>query len=65
VKAWGNEISPVMDLIYSRYDTLRPTIITSNLSLAEMRKFYGERVGDRMQEMFNGIEFAQTLSYRK
>lgn len=65
VKSWGNEISPIMELIYYRYDAMKPTIITSNLSLAQMRQFYGDRVGDRMLEMFNGIEFTQTLSYRR
>lgn len=65
VKAWGNDLSPIMDLIFYRYESMRPTIITSNLSLSDMRKFYGDRVGDRMLEMFNGIEFKQTLSYRK
>lgn len=65
VKNWGNEISPVVELIYYRYDWLKPTIVTSNLTFEEMRKRYGERVGDRMLEMFNGIEFKQTLSYRK
>lgn len=65
VKNWGNEISPVVELIYYRYDYLKPTIITSNLTFAEMRQRYGDRVGDRMLEMFNGIEFRQTMSYRK
>lgn len=65
VKNWGNEISPVVELIYYRYDWLKPTIITSNLTFTEMRQRYGDRIGDRMLEMFNGIEFNQTMSYRK
>ncbi|MGN1211360.1 MAG: ATP-binding protein [Candidatus Cryptobacteroides sp.] len=65
VKNWGNEISPVVELIYFRYDFQKPMIITSNLSFRELKQRYGERVGDRMLEMFNGIEFKQTMSYRK
>ena len=65
VKNWGNEFSPVVELLYYRYDFQKFTIITSNLKSEDFRERYGERIGDRMLEMFDCIEFAQTLSYRK
>lgn len=65
VKSWGNEFSPVVELIYYRYDFQKFTIITSNLKGDEFRQRYGDRVGDRMLEMFDAIEFNQTLSYRR
>lgn len=65
VKNWGNEFSPVVELLYYRYDFQKFTIITSNLKGEEFRERYGDRIGDRMLEMFDTIEFSQTLSYRK
>ncbi len=65
VKSWGNEFSPVVELLYYRYDFQKFTIITSNLKGDEYRQRYGDRVGDRMLEMFDAIEFNQTLSYRR
>lgn len=65
VKNWGNEFSPVVELLYYRYDFQKFTIITSNLKGDQFRERYGDRIGDRMLEMFNTIEFDQTLSYRK
>lgn len=65
VKNWGNEFSPVVELLYHRYDYQKFTIITSNLRGDEFRQRYGDRIGDRMLEMFDTIEFEQTLSYRR
>lgn len=65
VKNWGNEFTPVVDLLYSRYDSNRFTIITSNLRGEAFRERYGDRIGDRMLEMFDTIAFEQSLSYRK
>lgn len=65
VKVYGNEFSPVTELIYSRYDSLKLTIVTSNLKGDEFMNRYGDRIGDRMLEMFETIEFNQTMSYRK
>lgn len=65
VKSWGNEYSPVVELLYSRYDWMMFTIITSNLKPDEFRERYGDRVGDRLLEMFDAIEFNQTMSYRR
>ena len=65
VKSWGNEYSPVVELLYYRYDLQKFTIITSNLTPDEFRQRYGDRVGDRLLEMFDAIQFTQTLSYRR
>ena len=65
VKSWGNEYSPVVELLYYRYDLQKFTIISSNLTPDEFRQRYGDRVGDRLLEMFDAIQFTQTLSYRR
>ena len=67
-KDFGNEVLPFTELFYKRYDSRRPTIITSNLPLTvearrdgekevSIRGIYGARVLDR----FN--EFCDKLSY--
>lgn len=58
VKNFGNEISPIIEIIYHRYDRQLLTIITSNLSDDEMRNRYGIRVSDRFKEMFDRIYFS-------
>lgn len=65
VKVYGNELSPMTEIIYSRYDSRKLTIVTSNLRGDEFRQRYGDRIGDRLLEMFDTIEFNQTLSYRR
>lgn len=40
----------IFDVINERYENLRPTIVLSNLNLAEIRKYLGERVLDRFRE---------------
>lgn len=57
IKVWGNEMSPITDVMYKRYDKLLFTIITSNLTEEEICRRYGPRIGDRIVEMFNLIEF--------
>lgn len=64
VKIYGNEFSPVTELLYSRYDRLRWTIVTSNLSDEEIKSRYGERIDDRLREMFDKLHF-EGESYRK
>ena len=64
VKSYGNEISPFVETIYSRYDKQRFTIITTNLLDDEIKEIYGVRVADRFNEMFDRIYF-DNKSYRK
>lgn len=65
VKNWGNEYTPVVEILYARYDRQLFTLVTSNLRGDDFRQRYGDRIGDRMLEMFDTIEFNQTMSYRK
>lgn len=64
VKSWGNEFSPVTELIYARYDRQLFTIATSNLKDADFGERYGYRISDRLEEMFERV-FYQNKSYRK
>lgn len=64
IKIYGNEFSPVTELIYNRYDKQRWTIVTSNLSDEQLKERYGTRIDDRLREMFDRILF-QGKSYRK
>lgn len=64
VKSWGNECSPVTELIYSRYDKQLFTIVTSNLNDEELKERYGVRLSDRFNEMFEKVYFPGK-SYRK
>lgn len=64
IKVYGNEFSPVTELLYNRYDRNLVTILTSNLSDEQMKDRYGARIDDRLREMFDKIHF-QGPSYRK
>lgn len=64
IKSWGNEISPVTELLYFRYDRLLFTIMTSNLNDEELKNRYGLRIADRLAEMFDRLYY-QNRSYRK
>lgn len=57
VKAYGNEVDLSGEIIYQRYglfinDRIK-THATTNLSVTEIKARLGERVYDRMKEMFN------------
>ena len=52
------------DILEERYSNNKRTFLTSNLSLPEIQEKYGDRVYDRLQEMFNIIEMPGE-SYRK
>lgn len=64
VKNWGNEISPVTEILYHRYDNLLFTVVTSNLNDKEIKERYGIRIADRISEMFDKVFFSGE-SYRK
>lgn len=74
VKNYGNEVSPIVELLARRYDKWQFTVITTNLteknengeSIDELREVYGDRTYDRIKEMFNVINYDGTMqSYRK
>ena len=64
VKSWGNELSPVTELLYYRYDKQLFTLITSNFNDAQIEERYGVRISDRFSEMFDKAYFPGK-SYRK
>ena len=64
VKNFGNEISPIVELLYYRYDKQLFTIITTNLLDDQIAPTYGERIKDRFNEMFDRVYF-DIKSFRK
>lgn len=64
VKVYGNEISPVTEILYHRYQQQLPTVITTNLTPPQLRDRYGERVADRFREMMRFVSY-ENQSYRK
>lgn len=48
----GNRYKPMEDILYYRYERMLTTIVTTNLPLAMIREKYGDRLGDRFNEMF-------------
>lgn len=63
IKIYGTASDPFIELLFHRYERMRPTIITSNLSLENIKEKYGDRVFDRFSEMFYKIGFTHK-SYR-
>ena len=65
VKNYGTNKNPVIDILLYRYDMMKVTILTTNLSMDSpdktniltIRKTYGERIYDRMCEMYDRIVF--------
>lgn len=47
---YGNVMYPFIDLMQYRYENGLGTIFTTNLTGAELRERYGERIADRMRE---------------
>lgn len=66
VMSYGNVQSPIIELLYYRYDRMLPTVVTTNLNMREqqVRKKYGDRIADRFNEMFTPIVFVDN-SFRK
>lgn len=64
VKNYGTEVTPVTDILYERYADMKPTIITTNLDLKQIRQQYGDRLADRFNEVFELIGY-ENKSYRK
>lgn len=58
IKDYGNEKSPVIDILYNRYERRAFTIITTNKTEEEIEKIYGVRIADRFKDMFDRIYFS-------
>ena len=48
---YGNRVTPVIDLISYRYNRMLFTMVTTNLTPAQIRATYGDRIADRFNEM--------------
>lgn len=63
VKSYGNVSEPLIDLLSTRYDKQKMTLVSSNLDLKQVSERYGLRLADRFNEMFKKIAFVGA-SYR-
>lgn len=64
VNLFGNRIMPLTDILLTRYNSMLPTIITTNLSDQALAETYGARIADRLNEVADKIYFSGT-SYRR
>lgn len=64
VMDYGNILNPITDLIEYRYGEQMFTIITTNLTMKQIREKYGVRVADRCYEMMRIVVF-EGGSYRR
>ena len=68
VKMYGNTANVMSEILLDRYDNFKrygvQTYATSNLGAKEFGDIYGDRMRDRMREMFNFIEI-KGESFRK
>lgn len=62
---WGNKLCPIKDVILARYALSLPTIFTTNISPNDLPNRYGERVADRINEVYEIIEYPQRESFRR
>lgn len=54
---FGSVATPLTDLLEYRYDRQLFTVLTTNLSPAEIKAKYGNRIADRFREMFLKLIF--------
>lgn len=64
IKTFGNIVNPAVDLLSYRYQYRLFTVVTTNLRAGDIRQRYGDRVADRMNEMFSRITI-KNETYRK
>lgn len=64
VKDYGNDLTPLAELLQERYERRRMTFITTNLSMEKIKESYGVRVADRLAELCNVVRFVSGESYR-
>lgn len=57
VMDYGNIITPVIDLLTKRYEAQLFTNVTTNLDPKDIRKRYGDRIADRLNEMMAKIVY--------
>lgn len=64
ISNYGNIIYPIRDILMYRYEHDLVTIISTNLTPKLLTEKYGTRVGDRLAEMMQIVQFNET-SYRR
>jgi len=68
VKNWGNEQSPIIEILFARYNAMKCTVLSTNLTLAAfinsegetirgIKEIYGDRIYDRICEQYDSIVF--------
>ena len=63
-KYYGNELSPIADVLYYRYENMLFTIATSNLNREEIGQRYGARIDSRLAEVMDVVNF-NSADFRK
>lgn len=64
VRDFGTVRMPLVEILYHRYETMKFTLCTTNEDDTSLKAKYGERIADRMGEMFNRLAFG-AQSFRK
>ena len=57
VKNWGTDTNPIIDILYKRYDAMKVTVLSTNKDMDGIRETYGDRIHDRICEMYDRISF--------
>ena len=57
VMEYGNAVNPIAELLTKRYDEQLFTLMTTNLTPDGIRRRYGDRIADRLNEMAIVIPF--------
>lgn len=63
IKDYGTTKTPMIELLYKRYDYRLPTIMTTNYRLSDIESIYNARIADRFKEMCDVLVF-ENGSYR-
>lgn len=63
VKDYGTPRTPMVELLYKRYDWKLPVIFTTNYTFSDIEKVYNARVADRLKDMCDLLVF-ENGSYR-
>jgi DNA replication protein DnaC len=57
VKNWGTDKTPVIDILYHRYNNMKVTVLSTNLNMEMIRERYDEQIFDRICEQYDRISF--------
>lgn len=64
IYSYGNEFTPITDILAYRYQNRLFTILTTNVANSTIRPKYGDRIAGRMNEMFE-IVVMPDVDFRK